>query len=126
MCIIAPVQFVTFLDPFRADDPGIEITLREAVPNRLCDPLTEGELRSRRNDLIPAFTARLEGAINAGEIPSDTDIEGVATFLRPGSGDYPFAPGMRVLRQLMSIGRMAMKAWPEFPQRRKKRSCASL
>jgi DNA-binding transcriptional LysR family regulator len=44
MCTIAPVQFVSFLGRFRADNPGIEITLLEAVPDRLCDLLVTGEL----------------------------------------------------------------------------------
>ncbi len=44
MCTIAPVQFVTFLGHFRADNPGIEMTLLEAVPDRLCDMLVKGEL----------------------------------------------------------------------------------
>ena len=30
MCTVAPVQFVSFLDRFRAYNPGIEITLLEA------------------------------------------------------------------------------------------------
>jgi DNA-binding transcriptional LysR family regulator len=44
MCTIGPVLFVSFLSRFRADNPGIEITLTEAVPNRLCDLLVKGEL----------------------------------------------------------------------------------
>ena len=44
MCTIGPVRFVSFLSCFRADNPGVEITLTEAVPNRLCDLLTKGEL----------------------------------------------------------------------------------
>ena len=44
MCTIGPVRFVSFLSRFRADNPGIEITLTEAVPNRLCDLLAKGEL----------------------------------------------------------------------------------
>ena len=44
MCTIAPVQFVSFLGRFRADHPGIEITLLEAVPERLCESLVKGEL----------------------------------------------------------------------------------
>ncbi len=44
MCTIGPVRFVSFLSRFRADNPGVEITLTEAVPNRLCDLLTKGEL----------------------------------------------------------------------------------
>jgi DNA-binding transcriptional LysR family regulator len=44
MCTIGPVRFVSFLSCFRADNPGIEITLTEAVPDRLCDLLLKGEL----------------------------------------------------------------------------------
>ena len=44
MCTIGPVRFVSFLSRFRADNPGIEITLTEAVPDRLCDLLMKGEL----------------------------------------------------------------------------------
>jgi DNA-binding transcriptional LysR family regulator len=44
MCTIGPVLFVSFLSRFRADNPGIEITLTEAVPSRLCDLLVKGEL----------------------------------------------------------------------------------
>ena len=44
MCTIAPVQFVGFLGRFRADNPGVEVTLLEAVPGRLCDLLAKGEL----------------------------------------------------------------------------------
>ena len=42
MCTIAPVQFVRFLDRFRMDNPGVEITLLEAVPDQLCDLLETG------------------------------------------------------------------------------------
>ena len=44
MCTIAPVPFVTFLDHFRADNPGIEITLLEGTAHQLCDLLAKGEL----------------------------------------------------------------------------------
>ena len=44
MCTIAPVQFVSFLGRFRTDNPGVEITLLEEVPDRLCDLLVKGEL----------------------------------------------------------------------------------
>src|SRR5271154_2069380 len=33
MCTIGPVRFVSFLSRFRADSPGVEITLTEAVPD---------------------------------------------------------------------------------------------
>ncbi len=44
MCTIAPVQFVSFLGRFRLENPGIEVTLLEHVPDRLCDLLLRGEL----------------------------------------------------------------------------------
>ena len=44
MCTIAPVQFVSFLGRFRVANPGVEITLLEGVPDRLCDLLLKGEL----------------------------------------------------------------------------------
>ena len=44
MCTIGPVRFVSFLSQFRTDNPGVEITLQEAVPDRLCDLLVKGEL----------------------------------------------------------------------------------
>ncbi len=44
MCTIGPVRFVSFLSRFRADNPGVEITLMEAVPDRLCELLMKGEL----------------------------------------------------------------------------------
>lgn len=44
MCTIAPVRFVHFLERFRADSPGIEITMQEAVPDELCDLLVKGEM----------------------------------------------------------------------------------
>ncbi|MGC1890105.1 MAG: LysR family transcriptional regulator [Stellaceae bacterium] len=44
MCTIAPVQFVGFLGHFRADNPGIEVTLLEAVPDQLCELLVKGEM----------------------------------------------------------------------------------
>jgi LysR family transcriptional regulator, hydrogen peroxide-inducible genes activator len=44
MCTIAPLQFVSFLGRFRADHPGVEVTLLESVPEQLCDLLLRGEL----------------------------------------------------------------------------------
>jgi DNA-binding transcriptional LysR family regulator len=44
MCTVAPVQFVSFLGRFRADHPGIEMTLLEDVPDRLCELLAKGEM----------------------------------------------------------------------------------
>lgn len=44
MCTIGPLRFVAFLNRFRADHPGVEITLTEAVPARLAEALLAGEL----------------------------------------------------------------------------------
>ena len=44
MCTIGPVRFVSFLSRFRTDNPGVEMTLVEAVPDRLCELLLKGEL----------------------------------------------------------------------------------
>ena len=44
MCTIAPVQFVGFMARFRAESPGVDVTILEAVPDRLCDLLVKGEL----------------------------------------------------------------------------------
>jgi LysR family hydrogen peroxide-inducible transcriptional activator len=44
MCTVAPVRFVSFLGRFRSDNPGIEVTLLERVPQQLCDLLVKGEL----------------------------------------------------------------------------------
>jgi DNA-binding transcriptional LysR family regulator len=44
MCTIAPLQFVSFMGRFRADNPGVEVTLLEDIPDRLCDLLVKGEL----------------------------------------------------------------------------------
>jgi DNA-binding transcriptional LysR family regulator len=44
MCTIGPMRFVTFLSRFRADNPGVELTLVEDVPDRLCEKLLKGEI----------------------------------------------------------------------------------
>lgn len=44
MCTIGPVRFVNFLARFRASHPAIDITLTEAVPDRLCELLEQGAL----------------------------------------------------------------------------------
>jgi len=44
MCTVGPLRFVAFLNRFRADHPGVEITLTEAVPDRLADSLLAGDL----------------------------------------------------------------------------------
>ncbi len=44
MCTIGPLRFVSFLGRFRADHPGIELSLIEAVPARLTEALLQGEI----------------------------------------------------------------------------------
>src|SRR5918997_62949 len=39
MCTVGPMRFVGFLNRFRTDRPGIELTLTEAVPSRLSEAL---------------------------------------------------------------------------------------
>ena len=44
MCTIGPLRFVNFLARFRASHPGVDITLTEAMPDRLCELLERGAL----------------------------------------------------------------------------------
>jgi DNA-binding transcriptional LysR family regulator len=44
MCTVGPLRFVGFLNRFRADHPGIELTLTENVPGRLSEALLQGDL----------------------------------------------------------------------------------
>ena len=44
MCTIAPVKFVGFMARFKAENPGVDVTILEAVPDQLCDLLVKGEL----------------------------------------------------------------------------------
>jgi LysR family hydrogen peroxide-inducible transcriptional activator len=44
MCTIGPIRFVTFLSQFRAENPGVEITLVEHVSAQLSDMLAKGEI----------------------------------------------------------------------------------
>jgi DNA-binding transcriptional LysR family regulator len=62
MCTIAPVQFVNFLDRFKADNPGIEITMPEAVPNDLCDLLMKGEIDVALMSRPDSFPAPLQAS----------------------------------------------------------------
>jgi LysR family hydrogen peroxide-inducible transcriptional activator len=80
MCTIAPVQFVTFLGRFRADNPGIDVTLLDAVPERLCDLLMTGEL-----DL--AVMARPQGL----HVPFHADRLYVERFVVACSAGHRFA-----------------------------------
>jgi DNA-binding transcriptional LysR family regulator len=44
MCTIGPLRFVSFLSRFHADNPGVDVTLLEGVPDRLCELLLDGKL----------------------------------------------------------------------------------
>ena len=80
MCTIAPVQFVNFLDRFRADNSGIEITMLEAAPDELCDLLVKGEMDvalMARPDSFPA-------PLRASKLYSER-------FVIACSVDHPFA-----------------------------------
>ena len=62
MCTVAPVQFVSFLGRFRADNPGIETTLLEGMPDQLCDLLAKGELDVALMALPDGFSAPLQAS----------------------------------------------------------------
>lgn len=63
MCTIAPIQFISFMARFRAENPGIEITLVEAVPDRLSDLLVRGELDIALMARPGGFPAQLQSSI---------------------------------------------------------------
>jgi DNA-binding transcriptional LysR family regulator len=44
MCTIGPLRGIGFLNEFQRNHPGIEVTLLEGVPSRLCELLQGGEL----------------------------------------------------------------------------------
>lgn len=44
MCSVGPLRFVGFLSRFRATNSGIDLTLIEGMPDRLCTLLGEGDL----------------------------------------------------------------------------------
>jgi DNA-binding transcriptional LysR family regulator len=44
MCTIGPTRFVSFLSRFRGTHPGIDLTLIEAVPNRLSELLVAADI----------------------------------------------------------------------------------
>jgi LysR family transcriptional regulator, hydrogen peroxide-inducible genes activator len=59
MCTIGPMRFVGFLNRFRADHPGIELTLTENVPARLSEALLQGELEVAVMAKADGFDERL-------------------------------------------------------------------
>lgn len=44
MCTVGPMRFVGFLNRFRVDQPGIEITLTESTPPRLAEAMLADDL----------------------------------------------------------------------------------
>jgi DNA-binding transcriptional LysR family regulator len=71
---------VNFLDRFRADNPGIEITMLEAVPDELCELLVKGKTDvalMARPDSFPA-------PLHASKLYSER-------FVIACSADHPFA-----------------------------------
>jgi LysR family hydrogen peroxide-inducible transcriptional activator len=76
MCTIGPLRFMGFLTQFRMEHPGIELTLREAVPVRLSEMLIEGALDvavmaqpeafDERLDVHPLYSERFVVAFPAG------------------------------------------------------------
>jgi LysR family transcriptional regulator, hydrogen peroxide-inducible genes activator len=71
---------VNFLDRFRADNPGIEITMLEAMPDELCELLVKGKTDvalMARPDSFPA-------PLHASKLYSER-------FVIACSADHPFA-----------------------------------
>lgn len=60
MCTIGPLRFIGFLNRFRIDNPGIELTLVEGVPDRLSELLLAGEIDVALMAQPQAFDERLD------------------------------------------------------------------
>jgi DNA-binding transcriptional LysR family regulator len=63
MCTIGPLRFVGFLNRFRADHPGVELTMTECVPARLSEALLQGELDVAVMAKADGFDARLRSEL---------------------------------------------------------------
>ncbi len=85
MCTIGPMRFVGFLGQFRADHPGIALTLLEAVPERLCAMLLDGTIDvaliaaphgfDPRLHAVPVYDERFVVACPAGHrLAAGTDV----------------------------------------------------
>jgi LysR family transcriptional regulator, hydrogen peroxide-inducible genes activator len=59
MCTIGPVRFIGFLNSFRQDNPGIEVSVIESVPPRLSELLLNGTLDIALMAQPTAFDQRL-------------------------------------------------------------------
>lgn len=67
-----------------------------------------------------AYVDRLRRGVEAGDLPSDTDIKRLgAYFATVFRGMAAQARDGRSKRQLAEIGHMAMSAWPEQPRSRR-------
>ena len=76
MCTIGPMRFVGFLSRFGRDNPGIEVSLVESVPERLLESLMNGgidlavmtapENPNPRIDLRPLYEERFVVAFPSG------------------------------------------------------------
>lgn len=60
MYTIGPMRFVGFLNRFRAQHPGIELTMVDSVPRRLIEMLTSGELDVAVMSCAAGFPAPLQ------------------------------------------------------------------
>jgi DNA-binding transcriptional LysR family regulator len=80
MGTIAPAPFVDFLDRFKADSPGVEITMLEAMPDELCELLMKGKMDVALMARPDGFPAPLQ----ASKLYSER-------FVIACSVDHPFA-----------------------------------
>jgi len=77
---IAPAPFVDFLDRFKANSPGVEITVLEALPDALCELLVKGKMDVALMAPPDSFPAPLQ----ASKLYSER-------FVIACSADHPFA-----------------------------------
>jgi DNA-binding transcriptional LysR family regulator len=63
MCTVGPMRFVGFLNRFRTEHPGIELTLTESVPSRLSEGLLAGEIDVAVMAQPEAYDARLRADV---------------------------------------------------------------
>jgi len=76
MCTIGPLRFMPFLDTFRRQHPGVDLTLIEGVPEKLLERMHAGEIDvsvmaqpggfDERCDLIPLYEERFVLALPQG------------------------------------------------------------
>ncbi len=59
MCSIGPQRFSSFLSRFRADQPGIELHLADATPDRLAERLLQGDVDAALTVAPAALADRL-------------------------------------------------------------------